>query len=310
MMMNEPEAETPSKEENIDLPNIPEWPEKEKLAREKAVLGFYRSGHPLKEFRKDLAYHCTHNTASAKQLPHRTQVVLGGIVSQLDKRATKTKNELYARFELEDEEGTIPCVLWPSSYAKYGAFLSPDAVVLCVGSIDNKKQEEEAKAAQAVAKKAAQKPAKPVKPVVEIEDDDDDDDEEDFGDDDSGSGGDDDSSENTSRVSSVSFLIDKVVTIESLRKDYSDGLRLRIFEDVHTPQTLQSIKEILRSSPGKEKLEFVLCTKKQKILLECDFSLRVTDEILNRMKSILGEENVAQLIRKITPEPRHTRWQN
>ena len=317
MMMGEAEAENPAEEETIDLPNIPEWPEKEKLAREKAVLGFYRSGHPLKEFRKDLAYHCTHNTASAKQLPHRTQVVLGGIVSQLEKRATKTKNELYARFELEDEEGTIPCVLWPSSYAQYGAFLTPDAVVLCVGSIDNKKQEEEEKAAQAAAKKAAQKaaqkpakPAKPVKPVLDDDDDDDDDDEEDFGDGDSESGGDDDSSESAGRVSSVSFLIDKVVTIESLRKDYSDGLRLRIFEGVHTPQTLQSIKEILRSSPGKEKLEFVLTTDQQNILLECDFSLRTTDEILGRMKSLLGEENVTQLIRKITPEPRRSRWQN
>ena len=48
MMMGGAEEEAAPEEENVDLPNIPEWPEKEKLAREKAVLGFYRSGHPLK----------------------------------------------------------------------------------------------------------------------------------------------------------------------------------------------------------------------------------------------------------------------
>ena len=309
------------KREVIDLPDIPEWPDKEKLAREKKVLGFYRSGHPLAEYRESLQFHCTHNTTGAKNLPHMTQVVLGGIVGQLEKKATKSKNELYARFELEDEEGTIPCILWPRKYTMYGDCLSPDAVILCVGSIDNRKQQEEAQAAEKAAKLAKEKAEREAKEAKEgkrkppkdqkgalqnlsddDEDDDDDDDLDTMGDDsqdddsgDSGGGG----------ISSVSFLIDKIVTIESLRRDYTEGLRIRIFEEDHTPETLKTLKEILRSSPGSERLELEIFTKdRNRVVMQCDFTLKATQEILSQVQNLLGIQNVQQIIRKIEPEKR------
>ncbi len=33
----------------IPLPDIPEWPENERLAREKELVGYYISGHPLEK---------------------------------------------------------------------------------------------------------------------------------------------------------------------------------------------------------------------------------------------------------------------
>lgn len=307
--MLEPDSATSEqKHEQVELPNIPEWPEKEKLMREKKVLGFYRSGHPLAEFRSTLQYHCTHNTASARQLPHRTQVVMGGIVSQLEKRATKTKNELYARFELEDEEGTISSIVWPRSYAECGDAIAPDTVVLCIGSIDNKKQEEEAKAAQKAAEKAAEKAraaakknAKPTQLAVDEDDDEDDDmdamnESSDDDSTDSGGGG---------AISSVSLLVDKIITIESLKRDFTDGLRVKIFEDEHTPETLKMLKEILRSSPGHERLELEIFTKeKRHIVMQCNISLKTTEEILEQVRRLVGEKNTSVLIRKIQPPKR------
>ena len=304
--MLEPETQTPEqKHEMIELPNIPEWSEKEKLAREKKVLGFYRSGHPLAEFRSTLQYHCTHNTSSAKQLPHRTQVVMGGIISQLEKRATKTKNELYARFELEDEEGTIPTIVWPRSYVECGEAIVPDTVVLCVGSIDNRKQEEEAKAAEKaaqLAKAAASKKA--AKPAQAVSDDEDDDDEDM---DSMNESSDDDSTESAGggAVSSVSLLVDKIITIESLKRDFTDGLRVKVFESEHTPDTLKMLKEILRSSPGNERLELEIFTKEKKhLVMQCNISLKTTEEILAQVRHLLGEQNVKVLIRKVRPPKR------
>ncbi|MBO5438784.1 MAG: hypothetical protein J6A23_14075, partial [Thermoguttaceae bacterium] len=132
--------------------------------------------------------------------------------------------------------------------------------------------------------------------------DDDDDDLDTMGDDsqdddsgDSGGGG----------ISSVSFLIDKIVTIESLRRDYTEGLRIRIFEEDHTPETLKTLKEILRSSPGSERLELEIFTKdRNRVVMQCDFTLKATQEILSQVQNLLGIQNVQQIIRKIEPEKR------
>ena len=37
---------------STDLPDLPEWDERDRLAKEKEVLGFYLSSHPLAEHRK------------------------------------------------------------------------------------------------------------------------------------------------------------------------------------------------------------------------------------------------------------------
>ena len=40
------------------MPNISDWPEKERLANEREVLGFYLTSHPLEEFSEILSSHC------------------------------------------------------------------------------------------------------------------------------------------------------------------------------------------------------------------------------------------------------------
>ncbi len=64
-----------------DLPNVADWPPREQLAKEKEVLGFYLTSHPLAEYEKVLAAYCSHTTASAAALKHRTEVMLGGMIS-------------------------------------------------------------------------------------------------------------------------------------------------------------------------------------------------------------------------------------
>ena len=65
------------------LPDVPAWNERERLAKEKEVLGFYLSSHPLAEHQKTLAAYCSHTTVEAAELSHRTEVMLGGILSAI-----------------------------------------------------------------------------------------------------------------------------------------------------------------------------------------------------------------------------------
>ncbi len=65
------ESEAGEVEAAIPLPDIPEFPEKEKLAYEKEVLGFYLTAHPLEEYRKALTSYCSHTTVTLKSVKNR-----------------------------------------------------------------------------------------------------------------------------------------------------------------------------------------------------------------------------------------------
>jgi DNA polymerase III subunit alpha len=132
-----------SQSEPIPLPDVPEFEERERLALEKEVLGFYLSSHPLAQYEKTLAAFCSHTTTGLAQVPHRDEVILGGMISAIKfahirkvrPGSTATK---YANFDLEDMHGAIRCILWPDDFLTYGEFVQPDAIVLARGMVDRR----------------------------------------------------------------------------------------------------------------------------------------------------------------------------
>ncbi|MEO8498946.1 MAG: DNA polymerase III subunit alpha, partial [Planctomycetota bacterium] len=99
----------------VALPNVPEFGERERLAMEKEVLGYYLTSHPLAEYEKSLKTYCTHTTAEIGGLPDRTEVMMGGMLSSVTfkhiKNAKPDKPTKYAMFDLEDMAGAIRCIL-------------------------------------------------------------------------------------------------------------------------------------------------------------------------------------------------------
>jgi DNA polymerase-3 subunit alpha len=131
-----------------DLPDMPEWDERDRLAKEKESLGFYMSSHPLAEHEKTLAAYCSHTTAEAGALKHRTEVMLGGMISALKFAHTKNPKpgspSRYATFDLEDTAGILRCILWPEPLAQFGPLLQPDAIRILRGAVDKRPGSEEA----------------------------------------------------------------------------------------------------------------------------------------------------------------------
>lgn len=130
------------------LPDVPEWDDRDKLAKEKEVLGFYLSSHPLAEHAGTLATYCSHTTVEAAALPHQTEVMLGGMLAAIKIAHTKNPKlgapSKYAMWDLEDMEGIMRCILWPDSYVEYGHLVQADAVLVALGRIDKRPGSEEA----------------------------------------------------------------------------------------------------------------------------------------------------------------------
>jgi len=126
-----------------NLPDIPEWDEKEKSRLEKEVLGFYLSSHPLDEYRSVLSMYGSHTTASLLEESHRTEVLVGGMLGavkfshtkQARSGSTQTK---YAMFDLEDLDGSVRCIVWPEPFASYGQLVVADAIVAVRGTVDRR----------------------------------------------------------------------------------------------------------------------------------------------------------------------------
>ncbi len=124
------------------LPEMEEWPDREKLRAEKEVLGFYLHSHPLAEFEAKLAAFRTHTTDKLTGVKDRGEVILGGMISSIKFAHTKNGKPgsptKYANFDLEDMQGSIRCILWPKGFAVWGDQVQSDVVVLAKGKIDRR----------------------------------------------------------------------------------------------------------------------------------------------------------------------------
>ena len=139
----EPTADEP---ESVDMPDVDPWPERESLGYEKEVLGFYLTSHPLQEYVGRLQQFCSHKTSGLEGTKHRDKVTMGGMIAAL--KLTHTKNQRnpgdptkYAMFDLEDVDGAIRAIAWPSVYAELAEQIKADAVVVVQGKLDYNRDE-------------------------------------------------------------------------------------------------------------------------------------------------------------------------
>jgi DNA polymerase-3 subunit alpha len=127
----------------VNLPDMPEVEERERLLMEKEVLGFYLSSHPLAEHEQTFATYCTHSTADIPTLRDGAEVMMGGMISSIKlahvrKARPGSSATKYANFDLEDLHGTIRSILWPDDFANHGERVEADAIVVVRGRIDRR----------------------------------------------------------------------------------------------------------------------------------------------------------------------------
>ncbi len=128
---------------NGALPDLPEFGEKERLAMEKEVLGFYLTSHPLAEHEATLRTHCTHTSSQLAGLEARTEVLVGGMLAAIKFSHTKnprpgSSHTKYAMWDLEDFDGLVRCILWPEQFAEFGQMVQADAILAMRATIDRR----------------------------------------------------------------------------------------------------------------------------------------------------------------------------
>jgi DNA polymerase-3 subunit alpha len=245
---------------NQALPTLPEFPEKEKLAMEKEVLGFYLTSHPLAQHEATLRTYCTHTSTQLGALEHRSEVMVGGMLAAIKFSHTKnprpgSTNTKYAMWDLEDLDGIVRCIMWPEQFAEFGEQVKGDAILAVRAAIDRRPGAEE-----------------------------------------------------------INLIVNELIALDDLSSRFSNGVVIRIREDVHGAEMLTPLREIVRGYPGTKPLKLRLeLTEGGAVTLDCAKSAVAIDpELRRRVEDLLGPGSfkVTGAAPKSSPPPPQRNGQN
>lgn len=128
-----PAGDTHKVETTHTLPNVPSWTESERLAREKEILGFYTSGHPLENFRTEAEIFATHTVSDLgrwRPEPMKLSVVVTSIKRQISKRS----GQEFARLTIEDFSGSAEVVVFNEKWQALNDKIRTDVPMLISGA--------------------------------------------------------------------------------------------------------------------------------------------------------------------------------
>ncbi|HHN45974.1 MAG TPA: DNA polymerase III subunit alpha, partial [Planctomycetes bacterium] len=115
------------------IPDVPEWPDRKLLEGEKEVLGFYVSSHPMLAHAQETRQFVSKTLAELEDVSDGQELVLAGIVVELSVKRSRRSGELWAAVTIEDLEGRIEAVVYPSVYAECRSVLESDKLVYMRG---------------------------------------------------------------------------------------------------------------------------------------------------------------------------------
>jgi DNA polymerase-3 subunit alpha len=137
---------------------VPGWPLLTRLAREREVLGFYFSDHPLSPYRNRIQAKGLADTARVRESRDGADVGMIGMVSAI-KVISDRNGRPMAFATLEDFSGSVESLVFADLYEKYRALLAQGSVVEVRARVSVREDEDPKLVLQSVRGLAAPNPA-------------------------------------------------------------------------------------------------------------------------------------------------------
>ena len=148
----------------IAVPDIADWDKQTLLGHEREMLGLYVSDHPLRGLEHILSVG-TDCTIGQLLLDEERQdgaaVTVSGLITSVQRKITK-RGDAWAMVTLEDLEGGIDVLLFPSAYQLASTLLNEDAIVTVKGRLSRSKDQPELHGQEVSVPDLARGPSGPV----------------------------------------------------------------------------------------------------------------------------------------------------
>lgn len=118
------------------LPVIEEWPLQERLNREKELLGFFISGHPMDKYSEEINLFSNLDWENPESYQVNTVVKTAAMVTNV-KNHLDRKGRFMAFVTFEDKFSSFEGVVFSSIYEKYGPYLKEGEMVFVTGKVDD-----------------------------------------------------------------------------------------------------------------------------------------------------------------------------
>ena len=125
-------GETSRPTHQTTLPNVPPWSESQRLANEKAILGFYTSGHPLEPFRTECELFSTHKVSDLGTWTAEP-MALCCVITSIKRQTSKKSGAEFARLTIEDFSGSSEVLVFPESWSVIHDQVKADIPVVMKG---------------------------------------------------------------------------------------------------------------------------------------------------------------------------------
>lgn len=113
-------APEPSSKRSV---KIAEWPHEKLLADEKALLGYYVSGHPLEAYAGHFDSGRYRPIAEVLKTEESGTCKIGGLVTLAEKKYTRKDGKPFCTFFVEDFTGSVELTAWEDVFTKHAALL-------------------------------------------------------------------------------------------------------------------------------------------------------------------------------------------
>jgi DNA polymerase-3 subunit alpha len=114
------------------LPDLKPWSQKERLSRERQVIGHYVTGHPLRKYELEFNSFATVQMGDTELFEGLDVVRACGVVTDLSRKIDRAGKTM-AFFTLDDFSGSCECLMFSKTYDLYGTFIEEEECIFIIG---------------------------------------------------------------------------------------------------------------------------------------------------------------------------------
>jgi DNA polymerase-3 subunit alpha len=149
---------------SVEIPDVPEWDKMTLLGHEREMLGLYVSDHPLLGLEHLLSRGTDCSIGQLMLDEERADgspITISGLVTSVQRKITK-RGDTWALVTLEDLDGAIDVLLFPSAYQLASTYLNEDAIITVRGRLSRSKDQPEVHAQEVTVPDLTDGPSGPV----------------------------------------------------------------------------------------------------------------------------------------------------
>jgi DNA polymerase-3 subunit alpha len=118
------------------ISDVNPWTEKETLAQERKVIGFYLTDHPLRKYEIEYKYFTTFHLGETEDIEEKDDVRVCGVITDLKTKIDKSGNTM-AFFKLDDFTGSCECLMFSKTYTEFQQFIEEEESVFIIGNLES-----------------------------------------------------------------------------------------------------------------------------------------------------------------------------